>query len=227
MKLGIVGGIGPESTVDYYKGIIAGYKRKYKTDNYPEMIIESINMTKMLEVLYAADYDSLAKMLLKSVNTLSDAKADFAIIASNTPHVVFDKVMEKSPIPLLSIVDATVAKAEELGISKIGLLGTAFTMKENFYRTKFEEKNIEYFVPEAEEREYIHDTIFSELEFGIVEKETKKNYIEIVQKMIEKNSVQALILGCTELPLILKDGDLPIKLLNTVEIHIEKILEKL
>jgi len=132
-KVGIVGGIGPVSTLDYYSGIINGCRAKANDDNYPEIVIDSINMTEMLSYVSNEDWDSLVNMLLNAIKNLANAGANFAAIASNTPHIVFDKVQKKSALPLISIVEATSAYVQERGCKSVVVLGTRFTMSNGLY----------------------------------------------------------------------------------------------
>jgi aspartate racemase len=168
MKVGIVGGIGPESTVDYYKSIIDGYQRKMRDDNYPEIVIDSVNMKEMLAYVSKRDWDSLVNMMIKSINSLAEVGADFAVIASNTPHVVFDRVKQIAKIPLLNIVEETCKKAAAINCKRLGLLGTSFTMRENFYKDTFAAHNKEIVLPNIDEQQYIHHKLFSEIELGII-----------------------------------------------------------
>lgn len=227
MKVGIVGGMGPESTVDYYKGIISEYMRRINDDNYPNIIIDSINMKEMLSYVSARDWDSLTDMLVKSIDTLAEAGADFVAIASNTPHVVFYRVQDKVRVPLLSIVEETCKKAQQCGFNRVGLIGTAFTMKENFYLDIFEANGMKIILPNIDEQQYIHKKLFSEIEMGIIKDETKYGMLAIIERMFEEDDIDSLILGCTELPLILKDGDSKIPFLNTTEIHVQSIVDRL
>ena len=227
MKVGIVGGIGPESTVDYYKSIISEYMRRLNDGNYPHIIIESVNMNEMLAYVSSRDWDSLAGMLIKSIDSLAEAGADFAAIASNTPHVVFTRVRDKVGLPLLSIVEETCKKAQQYGFKRLGLIGTGFTMKENFYVDTFEVNGMEIVLPNIDEQQYIHQKLFSEIELGIIKDETKYGLLAIIDRMFEEDNIDSLILGCTEFPLILKDGDGKIPFLNTTEIHVQSIVDKL
>ena len=223
MKIGIVGGIGPESTVDYYKRLITGYQ-KLKTDgSYPQIVIDSIDMKGMLDLVAEREWESLVNLLVEALNNLHAAGASFAVIASNTPHVIFDRVKDLSPIPVLSIVEEARLKAGELKLKKVGLLGMIFTMKEPFYKSNFQKDGIEV----MKEQEYIHDKICSELELGIANNDTKEEFLRIIDRMIKDDSIEGLILGCTELPLILNDGDCRIPFLNTVEIHVESIIKEM
>ena len=222
--IGIIGGIGPESTVDYYRGIITRYRNITGDENYPRIVINSINMTAMLALLSERSYDALVAMLLDSIEMLARAGAGIAAIASNTPHLVFDRVSARSPLPLVSIVEATAEKAKSLGIKKTLLIGTAFTMASSFYQDCFTRHGIPVIVPSGPEQVAIHGIIFPELEEGIVVPEKKKSLLDICNRIIGNEGVDAVILGCTELPLMVKDGDLSVCVLNTVQVHVEAIV---
>ena len=226
-KVGIIGGIGPESTLDYYKDIIRGYRKKINKDEYPQILINSINMTKMLSFVKNKNYANLIDFLVTEIGYLRNAGADFAVIASNTPHVVFDEVNKLSSIPLVSIVEATAQKAVSLNLKKLLLIGTGFTMKSNFYQDCISKYSISVFVPSNKEQEIIHNIIFPELEEGIVIPEKKSQLINICNKIINKENVDGIILGCTELPLMIKDNDFKITVLNTTKNHVEVIVNKI
>ena len=224
-KIGIIGGLGPESTIDYYKGIISGLQ-KYNTKDYPEIIIESVNMNKVLNYLELENYEEIIDYLSKANTNLAKSNASFSVIASNTPHIVFDEVNNLSSIPMISIVEETFKKVKNDNLQIIGLIGTKFTMEKDFYKKKFINEDIKIVVPDQNQQEYINKTILEEVEYGIVKEETKKNYLNIINKMKEKENIKGLILGCTELHLILNyQDDKDIKFYNTTEIHIESIID--
>lgn len=226
-KTGIIGGIGPESTIDYYRGIISLYRQMTGDENYPRILINSINMTEMLARVSERNYGAVTDMLLGSIEALARAGADFAAIASNTPHIVFGEVSARSPLPLISIVEAAAAKARSLGIRKALLIGTAFTMASSFYRDCFSAHSIPVIVPSAGEQVEIHGIIFPELEEGIVVPEKKARLLGICDRIIAKEEPDGVVLGCTELPLMVKDGDLGVPILNTSRIHVEAIVSEL
>lgn len=223
-KIGIIGGIGPESTLDYYRGIIDAFREQNKGIHYPDIIIYSADLTKLLEILEAKDLDKLTVWLLTRVDALRRAGAEFAVIASNTPHLVFDEVQKRSPLPLISIVAATCAKAESLGMRRLGLMGTRFTMQADFFQRPFRERGMSVIVPSPKEQRFIHEKLFSEIELGIIKDETREALLVIVKDMIERDGIDSLILGCTELPLILPGEAHGIPLLNTAAIHVEEIV---
>ena len=226
-KVGIVGGIGPVSTLDYYSGIISGIRARINSDNYPEIVINSINMSEMLSYVADKDWDALADMLLGAIKSLASAGAEFAAIASNTPHIVFDRVLERSALPLVSIVAATCEHARRKGCKKAVILGTRFTMNSGLYSEALGKYGIEAVLPSEKEQAEIHGIVFPKLEDGIVVPEDKLKMLEIAGRLIAANDADGLILGCTELPLMIKDNDLDTLILNTTQIHIDAIVNSM
>jgi len=224
-RVGIIGGIGPESTVDYYKQIITTFNTKYPELAYPEIIIYSVNMNELVNFIAAESWAKLSEWLLGKISSLQIAGAEFAAIASNTPHIVFDEVKSKSPIPLVSIIEETCKKAHEMGLRNIGLMGTKLTMEAEFYKKPFISKGISIIVPTEKEQQIIHHRLFSEIEFGIIKDSTREELLLITKRMVEENRIDSLILGCTELPLILTESRYGIPFLNTSAIHCESIIK--
>ena len=226
--VGIIGGIGPESTIEYYRLIISSYLEKKGTGDYPQIIIYSINMKKMLYLVGTNDLDKVAEYLVSKINKLSKAGVDFALLASNTPHIAFNEINRLSPIPLISIVNAACDVAVKHGFKRVGLFGTGFTMKGGFYDEIFAEKNISVITPEKGDQDYIHEKYIGELVKGIIRDETKKGLITIARRLEENQGIDALILGGTELPLIIKETDnIGIPILDTTMIHVEGIVKLL
>ena len=223
-RIGIIGGIGPESTIDYYKLIIGAFHEKQEDPGYPEIIIYSANLYSLMKIVEVKDWAGLTEWLLEKVIALFKAGAEFAAIGSNTPHIVFDKVRSRSPIPMLSIIEETRKIAQKRGLKKLGLLGTRFTMESDFFKKPFAESKMTVVVPEKEDQELIHHRLFSEIELGIIKDSTMEELLSIVKKMIDKDSIDGIILGCTELPLILKKDEFGIPFLNTTAIHAESIV---
>jgi len=223
-KIGIIGGIGPESTLDYYRGIIDAFRSFTGGLRSPEVIIYSADLAELLGILETQDMEALAEWLLFRLEALHRAGAEFAVIASNTPHVVFDEVARRSPLPMLSIVEATCRKAESLGVKRPGLMGTQFTMAADFFRKPFRARGISLSVPSPEEQQFIHEKLFSEIELGIIKDSTRQDLLAIVEKMIARDAIDSLILGCTELPLILDREAFGIPFLNTAAIHVDNIV---
>jgi aspartate racemase len=217
-KIGIVGGLGPESTIEYYRILCATY-RVQTGGQYPELLIYSLNFTDFPCTGSQAGLDEVAGWLHHAIQALSDAGADFAIIAANTPHIVFDEIQERSPIPLLSIVEATCQEAHTRGLKRVGLLGTITTMNGHFYPAVFKKKDIAIVVPNDAEKEYVHDKLASELMYNRIEERTRQDYLTIIKRMVDEEAIDGLILGCTEIPLLLTKDEFGIPFLNTTMIH--------
>jgi aspartate racemase len=221
--LGIVGGIAPESTVDYYRQIIASYQAKKNDGGYPHILINSIDLKKMLDLIGAGKLSEVTEYLLAEVVKLASGGADFGLFASNTPHLVFEDIRRRSPIPLLSIVEATCEAALALGLGKVGLIGTRFTMQGGFYSKVFSAHRIEVILPGPDEQDYIHNRYMDELVRGVYRAETREKLLTIVERLRRQEGVQGLILGGTELPLLFRNGaqaDIP--MLDTTRIHVER-----
>ncbi len=197
--IGMIGGLGPESTIDYYRSIIARYRARRPDGGYPHLVINSL-----------------------------DVGADLGFIAANTPHLVFDEVQHRSAIPLLSIVRATSDCARALGLKKVGLFGTGFTMRANFYPEEFQRAGIALVLPKDSEREFVHRKYIGELLKNQFLPETRTDILRIAHRMKAEDGVEALILAGTELPLLLRDsGDTGIEFLDTTVIHVEAIVDAL
>jgi aspartate racemase len=227
--VGIIGGIGPESTIEYYRLIIKLYKqRKSSGNSFPSIIINSIDNEKMLGLIGANRLVEAATYLVDELQKLERAGANFALLAANTPHIVFEEIERRVSIPLISIVEATVGEAKKLGLKKVGLFGTRFTMQAEFYQTVFSKQKITIVLPEREERDFIHDIYLNELLNGIFLPETRERLLEIAGKLKERKHIDGLILGGTELPLILSEADgHGIPFLDTTKIHVNAIVERL
>jgi aspartate racemase len=220
--LGIIGGLGPESTIDYYERIIALYRERTRDGSYPRFFIISVDLKKGLDFMEAGDLAGMADYLLDGINKLVRAGADFGLISANTPHIVFDDVASKSPIPLISIVEATCAAAKTRKLQRLALFGTRYTMQGKFYVNLFSREGIELLVPEPNDQDYIHDKYMNELVPGKFLAETRASLLAIVDRMKAKSGIDGVILAGTELPLILSDaGHNGIPFLNTTKIHCE------
>ena len=223
---GIIGGVGPESTVDYYRSIISAYRAQKHDESYPPLIINSIDLKKMLSLVAANELDALAIYLSAEVAKLASAGADFGLLASNTPHIVFEEIRRRSPIPLISIVEATCDAAKAMGLQKLGLFGARFTMQGRFYPDVFTKAGISLVAPQPDEQAYIHDKYMNELMNGMFLPETREQLLRIVDRLKEREKIEGLILGGTELPLILRDvPDRGIPFLDTTQIHVKAVVE--
>lgn len=224
-KFGLVGGIGPASTHDYYEGVIKGYRARTRDNSYPRMIIDSLDLTEMYNLVAAKDWVPFAQLLLDSISTLKAGGAEFAVMGSNTAHIVYDEVERMSALPLISIIEETCKAANAMGCKSVIIFGTEFTMSSGLFTAAFAKYGIHAHVPSVEEQKKIHGIIFPNLQEGIVLPEEKETMLGIAQRMRNEYKADALILGCTELPLIIKEGDLDIILLDTTQIHVNAILD--
>jgi aspartate racemase len=225
-KIGILGGLGPESTIDYYRGIIEAFTPAYETLGFPEIAVESVDLRSFTELAQTGGWDRIAEMLIDRCEILRRGGADFGAIASNTPHRVFPQVQQGTSLPLLSIVEVTRDHVLQLSAEKLCLLGTKFTMQSDFYQRTFGQAGIELVVPAPEEIEYIQEKLFSEIEFGIIKPETKRGFLRIIERMEAEQRIEGVILGCTELPMLLKPKDFRLHYIDTTAIHIAAIVER-
>lgn len=226
-KVGIVGGIGPASTIDYYREIVESYREINGDDNYPEIVIDSINMRELIIGIETNNFNSVANQILRSISNLEKAGAKFAAIASNSPHIVWDLIKDKTSIPLLSIIDATCDHIVRQNYKKVLIFATKFTMKNGLYSKALTEKNIGWILPNEEDIETLGDIIYPNLENGIVVEEDKQKMVNIAGRHIEKYGADSILLGCTEIPLMIKPNDVSVPVINTAQIHIEKICDVL
>ena len=219
--LGMIGGLGPEATVDYYKLIVAAFRERTR-GSYPAIIINSIDLNKVRDLVTANALAELTEYLVAEVQRLSRAGADFGLLAANTPHIVFDDLSQQSPIPLISIVEATCDAAKALGLMKLGLLGTRFTMQGRFFPDVFAKAGVTLVVPGSDEQDYIHEKYMDELVNGIFLPETRERFLGIVARLKSDQGIEGAILGGTELPLLLRDAPpQSIPFLDTTQIHVQ------
>jgi aspartate racemase len=224
---GMIGGVGPESTIDYYRLIIARYRARKPDSGNPHIVINSLDLDKGIAMLDAERLDDLADYLASSVETLVRAGADFGFIAANTPHLVFDELQRRSAIPLLSIVRATAARATAVGLKKVGLFGTGFTMRASFYPDEFHRAGIALVTPTESERDFIHQKYIGELLKNQFLPESRDAILQIAHRMKAEDGVQAVVLAGTELPLLLRDSGGDIDWLDTTVIHVEAVVDEL
>jgi aspartate racemase len=226
--VGIIGGIGPESTIEYYRSIIAGYRQLRPDGSSPAILINSLDVNKLLDWMGANRLGEVTDYLLAALQRLARAGSDFGIIAANTPHIVFDELPRQSPLPLVSIVEATCAEAKKRGIRRAGLLGTRFTMQASFYPDVFSRLGIAVVMPHKDEQVYIHEKYVGELLKNVFLPETREHLLKIIDRMKLQEQIQGVILGGTELPLLLRDDTASgIPLLDTTQIHVQAIVAAL
>ena len=226
--VGIIGGIGPESTIDYYRSIISSYRQLRPDGSSPAILINSVDVTTLLDFMEANRLNAVTDYLLAGLQKLERAGADFGAIAANTPHIVFDDLQRRSPLPLVSIVEATCTEAKNRGIGRAALLGTRFTMQASFYPDVFSRQGIAVVMPHEEEQVWIHEKYLGELLKDRFLPDTRERLLEIIGRMKDQEQVQGVILGGTELPLLLRnDTASGIPLLDTTQIHVQAIVAEM
>ncbi len=223
-RIGILGGTSAESTVSYYSRITREYTRRFGDFAYPEILIYSLSFQEIADWQRAGDWEAIASKMAAAFQVLAGAGAQIGLIAANTLHRVYDAVANESPIPLLHIVDALAVAIQAEGCSTVGLLGTRYTMKESFYSDRLASHNIATLVPTSQEQEEIHRVIHEELAWGILRPSSKATYLQIIDSLA-KRGAEGIILGCTEIPLLIREADSTLPLFDTAAVHADAALE--
>src|SRR6476620_9568180 len=220
-KIGLVGGISWVSTMDYYKFINEGVNSKLGGLNFAECVLYSLNFGDIQSVSWVNSFE----LLLNACESLKKSGVDSIVLCANTAHLFADKLQETIKMPIIHIGIETAKAVTKQGLNKVGLLGTKFTMEMDFYRNILEEFGLEVMVPEKQEtRDYIQLTVKEELGTGYINNETKKNYITIANELIE-HGAECIILGCTEIPMLISQDDFKIPVFDTTKIHSQAIVE--
>lgn len=219
-KVGILGGMSYESTIKYYDLLLQKYYKRYQDYHYPEVLIFSLDFQKVIDYELGDDESIYVNYLMEGINSLQNGGSDFIVMAANSPHAVYNQLIQKSKVPILSIVEATAKEAQNKNLKKLLLLGIKFTMQSSFYKDNFLKENMEVITPTDSEQDIVNKIIFDELVIGNFTKESRTKLLEIISNY----DVDGVILGCTELPLILHQSDSGVILLDTVEIHVEATL---
>lgn len=227
-KPGIIGGLGPESTISYYRMIVNEYQTRLNSRDYPEILINSVNMTELLNYAKENKKDEIARILIQKVKELELSGADFGAIASNSPHIVFQQVSKETTLPLLNIVDVTCEAIQRFTLGNIGLLGTKMTMSDGYYQKEAAKYGIKIVTPAPSSQDYIERVYMTEILYNNVVQETKNKLIQIVKELIEIDSIQGLVLGGVEFPFILSQLDFPdIKVFDSGKLHVHAIVDKM
>jgi aspartate racemase len=222
-KIGIIGGLSPESTVTYYLNITRKYVEQFGDYGYPEIIIYSVNLENYHVWRAENRWDKITDDLISVAQKLKIAGADFGIIATNTMHIVFDKMQSKTDLTFIHILEPTIKAIHKFKVKKVGLLGTKFTMSESFYKDELSKNGITPIVPNFEQQEIVHRIIVEELVRGIITEESKKLYIEIIENLILLGA-EGIILGCTEIPLLISQKDCNVPTFDTAVLHSDAAL---
>jgi aspartate racemase len=220
-RIGILGGMSHESTLTYYGFFHKKYYEKYHNCDYPEIAVYSLNFQKIIDYEQNGDKQGYIKYLLEGIQRLTDAGADFVIMAANSPHAFFQELEQQSKVPMISIAEETIKKAKKERMKRLLLTGIKFTMQSPFYKEVGKKYGIEIVTPSGKEQDRINGIIFDELCLGVFNESSKKRILSI----IESYPLGGVILGCTELPLLIEQKDTNVPLLNTSEIHAEAALE--
>ncbi len=219
-RIGILGGLTPESTVPYYMHIIHRYEELYHNQAYPEVVVFSVSFQRFEDWMGVEDWDSIELELAKGLKALHDAGCDFAVIATNTMHNLYEKLDRRNIIPLLSLVDATGAEIKKKGMKKVGLIGTKFAMNKPYYREGLAKYGVKVVVPNEEDQKEVGRVIFEELAYGVIKEQSRANYLAIMERLKAKGA-QGVILGCTGIPLLIKQEHTKIPVFDTTTIHAE------
>ena len=223
-RIGILGGMSPESTVAYYEYITRSYTERFGDYSYPEILIYSVSFQPYVDWPNAERWDLVAQGLSDAAQRLVASGADLILIATNTMHIVFDQVQASVDVPMLSLLEAVASAIQSQGLSTVGLLGTRFTMEKTFYQDSLSLRGISVLVPDARDREFVNQVIYEELVAGQIHDGSRAGYVAVVEKLAERGA-EGIILGCTEIPLLLREGDVSLPLLDTTAIHAEAALQ--
>ena len=225
--LGLIGGTGPESTIDYYRLLTAQYREKADGAS-PPVIINSVDLKRMIGWMNAGELDKVIDYLAAEFAKLQRAGVDFAALTANTPHIVFDELQQRTTLPLISIVEATCERAQSLGLKSVGLFGTRYTMQAPFYPKVFSSTDVKLVIPTEAEQNYIHEKYFGELLKDLFLPETRAQFLRIADEMKARDGVEAVILGGTEIPLLLRTEEHNgIQLLDTTRIHVDRLISEM
>jgi aspartate racemase len=224
--VGLIGGLGPESTIDYYRRILEAWQR-VEPATAPSIVIDSLDVQRALR-LVGSDLPAVVEYLMSSLNRLAGAGVDFAAITANTPHLVFDELAARSRVPLLSIVEACAEEARRRGLVRLALLGTRFTMEAAFYPEVCARYGVAVVAPDAVDRAWVHDAYVGELVKGVFRDETRERFVALIGRLRDEPGIDGVILGGTELPLLLRDSVIAgVPALDTTAIHVDAIVSRL
>ena len=222
-RIGILGGMSPESTVAYYEYITRTYTERFGDYSYPEILIYSVSFQPYVDWPNQDRWDLVADGLSQAAQKLVVAGADLILIATNTMHLVFEEVQGRVEVPMISLLDATAEAIRSRGLHNVGLLGTRFTMEKSFYQDALARWGISTLVPGASDRDYVNRVIYEELVAGQIRDESRAGYLSIIRRLAEEGA-EGIILGCTEIPMLVDEASAGIPLFDTTKIHAEAAL---
>lgn len=222
-KIGIIGGLSFESTLEYYKIIARSYNKIVGGAASPNLVIDSLDLQKVTDWFVTDEWDKVLEELVLSANNLIAAKAEVIILATNTPHIVFNELEKKVTKPMISIMDAVAKEIKKQNLKKVGLIGTKFTMQADYYPKAFEKYDLEIVTPNPEDQKTINEIIYKELTFHVLNETSREKYLEVIYRLNEMGA-EGVILGCTEIPLLIKQEDCKIPVFDTTYIHSMDVL---
>lgn len=223
--IGLIGGMSWESSQEYYRIINEAVKERLGGLHSAKIIMYSVDFEEIEKLQHQGKWKELTELMIDAAQRVEKAGADFVVLCTNTMHKMADEVQKNIKIPLLHIADATAEKIKEKGLGKIGLLGTKFTMEENFYKGRLKEKHgLDVIIPSEEERQIVHDVIYKELCIGEIKQSSKEQFKKIIQNLVS-NGAEGIILGCTEIPLLIKQEDVEVPLFDTTMLHAKAAVE--
>jgi aspartate racemase len=223
-RIGIIGGLSAESTTHFYSSLTRLYVERFNRTNYPEVVIFSVQFEKFINWSKTGEWDKFADGLIRGLKSLEAAGVDFAVISANMPHVVYDKVVNSTSLPMLHIADAIADEAHAKGYRRVGLMGTLPTMAASFYPDRLKQFGIECMVPNEEQQCMIQEVLDNELFKGIIHESSRNQYIEIIRSL-KAQGAEAVILGCTEIPLLISEENSPLPVLDSTKLFVAKTLE--
>jgi aspartate racemase len=218
--IGLIGGMSWESTLEYYRIINEMVKEKLGGLNSAKILMYSVNFAEIAELQHKDEWSELSQILTDIAVKLENGGAEAVLICTNTMHKVADEVQKGINVPLINIIDVTAERIKNKGLKRVGLLGTKFTMEDEFYRKRLEKYGIQVLIPDEEGREVVHSVIYNELCVGVIKPESKEAYLKIIQDLSSKGA-EGVVLGCTEIPLLIKQEDCDIPIFDTTRIHAE------
>jgi aspartate racemase len=223
--IGMIGGMSWESTLSYYKAINEGVKAALGGLNSAQICLYSVNFEPIEKLQHEGKWDETAQLLAQAAKSVEAGGADFLLICTNTMHKVAPEIEAQISIPILHIADATAKQLQQDGIERVGLLGTRFTMEQEFYKGRLQQQfGIDVLIPDAEQRQQVHRVIYEELCLGTIRPESRAQYVEIVEDL-HRRGAQAVILGCTEIALLIQHHDTDVPLYDTTKIHAEQAVQ--
>ena len=223
-KIGLIGGTGPESTIVYYRRLVYDVQKRAGSACFPNLTIESLSVFDVLNFCEQGNFSGLTQYLLTGIERLAAAGAQYGALTGITPHIVFDELAEASPIPLFSMLDTACSYGTEHQFSKIALFGTLPTMNGTFFQKSFHKAGIQVITPSEDEKNYIGSKIETELEYGKIIPHTREQFCRIANRMISEEGAEAVVLGCTELPLIFEGTRLSVPYMDVMDIHIQALV---